>query len=151
MSDLWSYVPPTLISTLISASVGYVTAKKASRKAEWSSRADDLGKDIRSLSEDVRRYWSSNLQPPELVALSVAIKTRLHDIGEQLHDIGYTHDLVPFRSEYLERLNDESWDLATGGDFESPNRAVDVQRAHDAALKLDEFRREVMICKQRSI
>ena len=149
--DVWSYVPPTIISAIVSAGVAWWTARRATRRSDWSARVDDVIKDIRTFTEDAVNYWSKSLPPADLMALSVVIKFRYHDITEQLSALRDREDIRAFGGADLERLHADVFDAATGGDFDSPARVVDTQRALQTAQKAIDLRNEIIRCRSKAL
>jgi outer membrane murein-binding lipoprotein Lpp len=147
--DFWTLVPPAIISMVLSPIIAAKVAKWASRKSDWSARVDEVTRDLRALSEQVREYWSKPLGPEELVPISVSIRALYLDITEQLSALRERQDVVGFDSPKMQALHEEIFDIATGADFESPNRLVDPQRALEAAAKVDELRNEVNRCRAK--
>ncbi len=144
--DFWSVVTPTIISTTIST----LTALHTVKRTEWSARVDEVTKDIRQFSDDARRYWAAPLKPEEFLPLSVTIRARFFDINRQLEML----EAAPGRSFSAERVSllwEQVFDVATGGDFESPNRVIDGQRATNAAAMADELRMKILDCRRRSL
>ncbi|MDQ7251022.1 hypothetical protein [Dongia sedimenti] len=113
-------------------------------------RVDEVAKDLRQISDDARKYWSTELSAAELVPLSIAINTKFLDVSRQLGMLEKTPGRA-FARQQVSVLLDQVLDEATGADFESPNRVIDPQRATNAAALADELRMTLLDCRRLSL
>lgn len=151
LTAFWTYVPATLFSTAVSTCVAYRTGTKTVQRTELSARVDDLSKDLRELSNDVRSYWSDDLDPAKLQSLALAIKLNFHSVNEQLQALRGRPKLPAFRQDDLDMKCDRIFEVATDGDFDSPTRAVDIGRAIEAVKQVEILRRGLNYARLRSL